>query len=655
VAEKKASAPAANEPRVPFGIAELDKMLDGGLLPHRPYLVVGPAGTGKTSLALQFLCEGIRRGEPSLYVTLEDPPNEIRRNHRALGPEIDRVHVFDAIPDVMRYERIPFKDISSVRDVVPFSEVSEEIRQTPEFTSTEVTIAALEQFLRTQTARQGYKRMVVDSLTALQYFCMKGMDPVLGAQTFLRFLSDLRTTTVLTVESPLEGEETPERMLARGEIRMFRWEREGVTVRAIGVEKFRGSSHDSRLHPYRIGPLGIDINLSVTISRDTRDIAEPAYRLAVPGIEAAAAQVAEPAPPTLSTEIRDLVELGVDVSSLRSEAEAALAEANGDHPERSTPHVTRLVSLTSSLATAALIAHAAFAGRSGSDSDVLRRVSERAERSRAGRAPTKLPSPDVLRQELELVVGLLPPAPSPAPATPEGPKSLGLPEDATVPAAEGPPAGPSAEPAVAEAGPLPAPVDATPELPTEGVPSDTGRDVLDEEAEGPAPDEEPRSNRSERMPPTAEGISEPPPLPAFEALRTLRPPRGTSRRPSPAEPSAEVPSPRPLAPPLPEPLPPPVDGDVVLPPAVATAKAPAKRRKRTTTTKATARATAEAPASEAGATAPAPKPRRRVVRRKKAPPVVGATAEPLPPPSEESAAGAPAPPPEPSSPPAGEP
>ncbi|HEV2230837.1 MAG TPA: ATPase domain-containing protein, partial [Thermoplasmata archaeon] len=47
----------------------LDEMLQGGLLPTRPYLVVGPSGTGKTTLALQFLLDGVRRGERCLMVT----------------------------------------------------------------------------------------------------------------------------------------------------------------------------------------------------------------------------------------------------------------------------------------------------------------------------------------------------------------------------------------------------------------------------------------------------------------------------------------------------------------------------------------------------------------------------------------------------------
>ena len=255
------------EPRISTGNPGLDFMLEGGVIPRRPYLIVGPAGTGKTTLALQFLCEGVRRGERSLLVTLEEPPNECRLNHRNFGPEFERVEVFDAIPDVMHYERVPFKDISAVRTAMPFGKVPFVIRRTPELTGVEVTITALEQMLRSEVARRRYTRVVIDSLTALQYFCMKGIDEIAGAQTFLRFLSDLQVTTFLTVESPLEEVDSIEQSLARGEIRLFRWERNGSTVLAIGVEKLRGSSHDARLHPYRIGPIGLDIDTGVTVSR----------------------------------------------------------------------------------------------------------------------------------------------------------------------------------------------------------------------------------------------------------------------------------------------------------------------------------------------------------------------------------------------------
>jgi circadian clock protein KaiC len=67
----------AEPERASTGSVGLDEILGGGFDPDRVYLIEGRPGTGKTTLALQFLLEGVRRGERCLYITLsesERPP-----------------------------------------------------------------------------------------------------------------------------------------------------------------------------------------------------------------------------------------------------------------------------------------------------------------------------------------------------------------------------------------------------------------------------------------------------------------------------------------------------------------------------------------------------------------------------------------------------
>src|SRR4051812_11398997 len=81
--------------RCPMGITALDDILGGGGLPiHRFYLVQGDPGVGKTTLALQFLLEGVRRGERVLYITLSETREElvsVAESHRWSLTGIDLV------------------------------------------------------------------------------------------------------------------------------------------------------------------------------------------------------------------------------------------------------------------------------------------------------------------------------------------------------------------------------------------------------------------------------------------------------------------------------------------------------------------------------------------------------------------------------------
>ena len=86
------------EHRLSTGIPGLDAVLCGGLDSDRLYLVEGEPGTGKTTLALQFLLEGARCGERGLYVTLSESERDLRLVAKRHGWALDTISVFELVP-----------------------------------------------------------------------------------------------------------------------------------------------------------------------------------------------------------------------------------------------------------------------------------------------------------------------------------------------------------------------------------------------------------------------------------------------------------------------------------------------------------------------------------------------------------------------------
>ena len=94
--------------RIKTGIAELDAMLKGGFMPGDAVLLTGSAGTGKTTLALQYLVNGVTKfGDNGIYVTFEELPDQIYRDAMSLGWDLrkledeDKLRVICTSPNIM--------------------------------------------------------------------------------------------------------------------------------------------------------------------------------------------------------------------------------------------------------------------------------------------------------------------------------------------------------------------------------------------------------------------------------------------------------------------------------------------------------------------------------------------------------------------------
>jgi circadian clock protein KaiC len=86
-------------PRAATGVAGLDDVFDGGLARDRLHLLEGSPGTGKTTIALQFLLAGAQAGEVGIYVSLAETENELRDGVNSHGWAIgDNLVICELVP-----------------------------------------------------------------------------------------------------------------------------------------------------------------------------------------------------------------------------------------------------------------------------------------------------------------------------------------------------------------------------------------------------------------------------------------------------------------------------------------------------------------------------------------------------------------------------
>src|SRR6201992_4511224 len=83
--------------RLTTGASGLDDILGGGLTTYRVYLVEGTPGTGKTTLSLQFLLEGLKRGEAGLYITLSETAEELSAVAATHGWSLEPLSLFELV------------------------------------------------------------------------------------------------------------------------------------------------------------------------------------------------------------------------------------------------------------------------------------------------------------------------------------------------------------------------------------------------------------------------------------------------------------------------------------------------------------------------------------------------------------------------------
>lgn len=241
--------------RVSIGVEGLDRMLGGGLLPGRPYLITGGTGSGKTILGLSFLVEGLRRGEDVLLVAVDEPPNEIVENVRPFGWDLNAVATLDANPGIKAIRRMnDVQEIRALSDLKSMRDLSGENRAAQQ--SDDISIQSIHLKLRQQMSSRHFRRVVVDSITSIRRFAVKTTDDPQAERTeiqsLLRFLSEQEATTLITATPGNLNVLAPEEVLTRGEILLTRKWVGDRSVRQIKIVRTRGSAHDPERRPFTI-------------------------------------------------------------------------------------------------------------------------------------------------------------------------------------------------------------------------------------------------------------------------------------------------------------------------------------------------------------------------------------------------------------------
>jgi circadian clock protein KaiC len=232
--------PPSDEPeRVSTGSIGLDDILGGGLDPDRVYLVEGRPGTGKTTLALQFLLEGARRGERCLYVTLSESERELHAVAAGHGWSLVGIEVFELVPAEA--------SLDPDRELTLFHpgeiELSETIKQ-----------------ILDRVAEIDPKRVVFDSLSEMRLLAENMLRYRRQILALKNFFGGRQCTVVLVDDISSQDDDFQLHSVVHGVVALEQLALDyGAERRRLRVVKMRGMSYRGGYHDFIIEKGGLAI------------------------------------------------------------------------------------------------------------------------------------------------------------------------------------------------------------------------------------------------------------------------------------------------------------------------------------------------------------------------------------------------------------
>jgi circadian clock protein KaiC len=226
-------------PAVATGIAGLDDILGGGFTPNRIYLVEGDPGSGKTTLALQYLFEGRRAGESGMYVSLSETKEELEGVARSHGWSLEGIHCHELLPS----------DESLLPDA-----------QSRLFHPSEVELSDTTRAILAEVDRRKPSRVVFDSLSEMRLLAQHPLRYRRQVLALKQFFIGRACTVLLLDDRTAADNDLQLHSLAHGVISLGHIAHEyGSERRRLRVMKMRGRAFRGGYHDFMIRTGGLEV------------------------------------------------------------------------------------------------------------------------------------------------------------------------------------------------------------------------------------------------------------------------------------------------------------------------------------------------------------------------------------------------------------
>lgn len=222
------------------GVAGLDDILVGGLRRNRVYLLEGSPGTGKTTIAMQFLLEGAARGERGLYITLSETEAELR--------ETGVSHGWD------------FAEPNEIFELVPPESLLDDEQQQSLLYSSDLELGETTKRIIEVVERVQPKRIVLDSLSEIRLLAQSSLRYRRQILALKHYFSNHDSTVVMLDDLTTDTHDKTVHSVAHGVIRLEETAPDyGAERRRLRVIKYRGQRFRGGYHDFVIDTGGVKV------------------------------------------------------------------------------------------------------------------------------------------------------------------------------------------------------------------------------------------------------------------------------------------------------------------------------------------------------------------------------------------------------------